>query len=349
MAIVDLFSGCGGFALGAHQAGLDVSTAIDLDPILSGSYAHNFPNTRHTIGDVSGLSGKVLKQLAGGHIHGLFGGPPCQGFSNIGRRDPEDPRRRLLNHFFRLVAECKPNFFVMENVEGLVRGEAHNALSSAMSLLPSDYQILGPIILDASEFGAATKRRRVFVIGTREAVCDPLLQSHLDVLKTPAPTVADAIKDLTDCERVDDDNGFDTWRLTKLAGVSKYASELRSESRKFTGHLATRHTPTVVERFRATPQGKVERVGRHHRLAWSGQCPTLRAGTGPENGSYQSVRPIHPTEPRVITVREAARLQGFPDAHRFHPTIWHSFRMIGNSVSPPVAKAVFTALSSVVP
>jgi DNA (cytosine-5)-methyltransferase 1 len=90
----------------------------------------------------------------------------------------------------------------------------------------------------------------------------------------------------------------------------------------------------------------MDKIGRHPRLAWGGQCPTLRAGTGADRGSYQSVRPIHPSENRVITVREAARLQGFPDSHLFHPTVWHSFRMIGNSVSPIIAKAVFQAIRS---
>jgi DNA (cytosine-5)-methyltransferase 1 len=91
--------------------------------------------------------------------------------------------------------------------------------------------------------------------------------------------------------------------------------------------------------------GGVDAVGRHQRLDWRGQCPTLRAGTGSDRGSYQSVRPIHPEHDRVITVREAARLQGFPDRHMFHPTTWHSFRMIGNSVSPIIARAIFGAIA----
>jgi DNA (cytosine-5)-methyltransferase 1 len=88
----------------------------------------------------------------------------------------------------------------------------------------------------------------------------------------------------------------------------------------------------------------MEKVGRHPRLKLGGLCPTLRAGTGFDLGSFQSVRPIHPRQHRVITVREAARLQGFPDEHVFHPTVWHSFRMIGNSVSPMMARAIFEAI-----
>nr|WP_249812095.1 DNA cytosine methyltransferase [Bradyrhizobium sp. 188] len=91
--------------------------------------------------------------------------------------------------------------------------------------------------------------------------------------------------------------------------------------------------------------GEIDSVGRHPRLSWEGQCPNLRAGTGKDKGSYQAVRPIHPEEDRVITVREAARLQGFPDSFRFHPTVWHSFRMIGNSVSPIIAQAILSLIA----
>jgi len=117
-----------------------------------------------------------------------------------------------------------------------------------------------------------------------------------------------------------------------------------SPDRLFTGHRRTVHTPAVLKRFAAVEQGGFDIVGRHPRLNWNGQCPTLRAGTGSDRGSFQSVRPIHPDDPRVITVREGARLQGFPDCFRFHPTVWHSFRMIGNSVSPIISKVIFSAI-----
>ena len=101
----------------------------------------------------------------------------------------------------------------------------------------------------------------------------------------------------------------------------------------------------VIRRFEDTGAGSTERVSRYPRLDWDSQCATLRAGTGPERGSFQAARPIHPVEPRVITIREAARLQGFPDWFVFHPTIWHSFRMIGNSVSPIVSHALLRVIA----
>jgi DNA (cytosine-5)-methyltransferase 1 len=95
-----------------------------------------------------------------------------------------------------------------------------------------------------------------------------------------------------------------------------------------------------------TEGGKSDPVTKAYRLEWNGQCPTIRAGTGADKGAFQAVRPLHPGKGRVITVREGARLQGFPDWFVFHPTKWHSFRMIGNSVSPIVSKGIFKRLAA---
>jgi len=346
MVLVDLFSGCGGFSLGAHQAGFRVATAYDIDPILASSYPFNFPDTQLMLKDISKLDGNAVLTAAGGRIDGIFGGPPCQGFSDIGRRAPDDPRRQLLGHFFRIVRQVQPAFFVMENVRGLAYSDARGVLDEALYLVEDDYAILGPHIWDASQFGAATKRSRLFVIGIHKDHGDALDLEDVVAQERNPVTVRAAIGDLEGAVELGDEGGFDVWRIAKSGRPSDYARSLRSQDGIFTGQRATEHTSEVVRRFRKIPEGGVDSVGRHPRLAWMGQCPTLRAGTGSDRGSYQSVRPIHPDEPRVITVREAARLQGFPDAHRFHPTVWHSFRMIGNSVSPVMSRAIFSALKT---
>jgi len=110
------------------------------------------------------------------------------------------------------------------------------------------------------------------------------------------------------------------------------------------GCYPTRHGEVVIERYKNLKFGQQDKVSKSVRLNPKGFCPTLRAGTGPEKGSYQAVRPIHYNLPRVITIREAARLQGFPDWFDFHPTIWHSFRQIGNSVSPIVAEKILSVI-----
>jgi len=260
----------------------------------------------------------------------------------MGHRKTNDPRRSLLRHFFRLVSELKPGFFVMENVRGLGYESARAVLDESLASVPSRYNVLGPLILDAAEFGAATLRPRLFIIGYDPARCDPITLGDVEAKKVASTTVRSAIADLADAEMIGETDGFDTWKIARRGRPSAYSSTLRSANGIFTGHRVTIHTPDVKRRFRKLRPGQVDPIGRHPRLAWDGQCPNLRAGTGKDKGSYQSVRPVHPDEPRVITVREGARLQGFHDAFKFHPTVWHSFRMIGNSVSPIIAEALLS-------
>ncbi|WP_420414377.1 DNA cytosine methyltransferase [Roseibium sp.] len=344
LKLVDFFSGCGGFSRGALNAGFEVSVAYDNDPILCSSYARNFPNSKHVLADVAKLTANDVLRDANGPIDGVFGGPPCQGFSSIGKRSPHDPRRQLLGHFFRLVRELRPKFFIMENVVGLSQGAAAEVLERAMQMVSADYDISGPWILDAADYGAATRRPRLFVLGFLSELNVGFESGDLDFYLSEAATVRDAINDLVELSMIGTDLAEDTWRISPAVEPSNYAEQLRSPDLVCTGNLRTKHSERVIERFRGVSPGKMDKVGRHHRLSWSGQCPTLRAGTGSDKGSFQSVRPLHPNEPRVITVREAARLQGFPDSHYFHPTIWHSFRMIGNSVSPIMAEALFEAV-----
>ena len=346
--VLDLFCGTGGFTRGLHESGFEVAASVDIDEILTSSHSLNFPQTPLHIGDIGSLSASDLAAITGGGIDGIVGGPPCQAFSNIGKRDPMDPRRTLLTRFFELIAEIEPKFFVMENVLGLGQTQAKSVLEAAIAKLGGRYDVTGPFIMDASEFGAATRRKRLFVVGTRRGATGEFLLRKLETRRCGSATVRQAIEDLRLPKRLADCDGFDVWKISKSRRVSEYARMLRTPDGKFTGHLPTKHTEKVKLRFSAVSEGGIDGIGRHPRLAWNGLCPTLRAGTGADKGSFQSVRPIHPSEDRVITVREAARLQGFPDEHRFHPTIWHSFRMIGNSVSPFVARAILCELREVI-
>ena len=349
MKIVDLFSGCGGFSLGAKNAGCDLVLSFDIDPILTSSYKMNFPGAHLVLGDVRKLSGDGCKKMAGGDIDGIIGGPPCQGFSSIGKRLKSDPRRNLLTHFFRVTRETQPKFFVMENVKGVIQGHSAEFLEKSLDIVRSDFNVTEPMVLDAADFGAATKRPRVFVFGFRRDLNLCFSKKSLNSYRCRPATVWEAISDLPEATALGlDDQGFDVWELKSRSRLSRYAKGLRSATAQFTGNLGTKHTDAVRDRFALVEQGKTDKVGRHPRLSWNGQSPTLRAGTGSDRGSFQSLRPIHPEESRVITVREAARLQGFPDEFRFHPTIWHSFRMIGNSVAPTLAKAALSAVRDLI-
>ena len=126
-------------------------------------------------------------------------------------------------------------------------------------------------------------------------------------------------------------------------GDEEYINTYR-ERHIINGFYPTKHTNSVRRRYARLASGQQDKVSKSIRLDPDGYCPTLRAGTGPEKGSYQAVRPIHYNRARVITPREVARLQGFPDWYKLPETIWHSFRQIGNSVSPIAAERVLSAI-----
>lgn len=342
MPIIDAFSGGGGLTLGAHMAGFRTAKAIEIDPNLSATYARNFPEVDLVVGDFAELPSERLR-IDG--PFGMIGGPPCQGFSEIGRMNEADPRRTLLTAFCRRVAELHPAFFVVENVRGLLFDRNKSFLDAALQQIPGHYRVLDPMLLNAADYGVPTDRRRVFIVGydpNQVASLDPEVLVSGALPDEARTTVREAFEGLSDAHQIGTRNDFDTWVMRTRPHAGGYAASLATGNLTFTGHRKTVHGAAVARRFADVPQGGIDQVGRHKRLAWNGRSPTLRAGTGSDKGSYQSVRPIHPSEPRVITVREAARLQGFPDHHLFHPTVWHSFRMIGNSVPPRMGAAVLT-------
>ena len=185
---------------------------------------------------------------------------------------------------------------------------------------------------------------------------------YIPICKKKHVTVLEAISDLPGPIQQSKDKTNYGWAHYPIVkdGISPYAKRMRKCRRglgskisktalkafEVSGNFETLHSPAVVERYKALKPDQVDSVSRAKRLSWDGYCPTLRAGTGSDKGSHQAVRPIHPTEPRVITVREAARLQGFPDWFIFHTAKWHSFRMIGNSVSPQVSENIFRLIKS---
>ena len=281
----------------------------------------------------------------------------------MGRGHADDPRNSLVSRFIELAAEIRPAFFVMENVPGLLAKRHSKVLEAAQEKVPSDYRVVGPVVLNAADYGAATRRDRVVLIAY-----DPNRMENLtiDDFRRAATgeitTVQQAISDLPDALLTPEtEGGFGWGRVNEGGDSDKYLKRMRSlpaagflpsyARKRFkrgfvTGLEATLHRPETIERFRLVEQGKQDPISRYQRLSWDRAAPTLRAGTGSDKGSYQAARPIHPDEPRVITVREAARIQGFPDWFLFHPTKWHSHRMIGNSVSPIFAEAILKVIAS---
>lgn len=353
---LDLYCGCGGLSLGAVQAGLRPMVSIDVDRMLSSAYALNFPDSNLINADLLDVDPQSLTGMLGEErLTAIIGGPPCQGFSVMGRRDRDDPRNRLLGKYFDFVADLQPRFFLMENVPGLLDPENRYMLDAAMSSLPGFYNVLDPIVLDAADYGAATSRPRLIVVGYDPQEMDRLeVEDLIGAQVHGRANVRDAIGDLPEPTRGDGWGQYD-----HEVKASRYAEELRRlparglgdagavrrlAGGEVSGLQLTRHTSPVIQRFDALAPGKRDPVSKYPRLLWDRPAWVLRAGTGVDKGSYQAARPIHPASPRVITVREAARIQGFPDWYQFHPTKWHSHRMIGNSVSPIFAKKILHAI-----
>jgi DNA (cytosine-5)-methyltransferase 1 len=360
--VVDLYSGAGGLSLGAERAGFHVLAAAELDPNAITAHRINFPETLHMACDVSLLTGSLILKKIGlkkGELGGLIGGPPCQGFSTIGRRDADDPRNSLFSKFFALVSELEPAFFLAENVPGIMNERNDKIRSEALALIPKKYISLPPLKIKASDYGAPTARTRVFFIGY-----DPTKLSLLtvaDFLPNPSVEQVKVKTALQGLPVLDEywetsDGVYEVEKIfsgrfgKRVNGIIPKGvgdKEAIRNLKKFglvTGFVPTRHSDTTLMRLRGLPQGVSDPISKCPRLSLDGYCPTLRAGTGPEKGSYQSVRPIHPLSDRVITPREAARLQGFPDWFQFHNSKWHAFRQIGNSVSPIVAEEILSVL-----
>lgn len=368
--VIDLYAGVGGLSLGAIRAGFSLALAVEWDKHAMKAHEINFPKYKHLNADISKLSGKKLLKEAGvaeGELDGLIGGPPCQGFSAIGSRNHLDPRNHLFVKFFELVKECKPAFFVVENVLGILDSRYDAIRDRAFRQIKKDYIFLKPMKLKASDFGAPTSRERVFFIGYRRDIPIELNEEDFEREKTDKIVkVAEALRGLP--KRICSEwlTEEQSWRPVKRVSTQYFrqyvdgripegmgdegAIRKYKEENLVSGCFGTRHEPNVYKRYKKLKPGQRDRVSKAVRLNPNGLCPTLRAGTDSDKGSYQAVRPIHPTAHRVITPREAARLQGFPDWFQFAPSKWHSFRQIGNSVSPILAekilRVVFQKLSS---
>lgn len=351
---IDLFAGAGGMSLGFEQAGFDIAASVEIDPIHCATHKYNFPYSATICANVIDMSGHEIRSRANigtSDIDVVFGGAPCQGFSMIGKRVIDDPRNQLVFHYVRIVRELQPKYCVFENVKGLTLGKPSGILKELINELnTAGYDVVLPYqVLNAADYGVPQDRRRLFLIGTRRGLTVP----NYPEPSKKRTTVWEAIGDLPDADGFEELNASDTV-CTEWKTEATYARQLRcleedhnnyGYARKFnpealSSSLRTKHTELSKIRFIETEHGKTEAVSHFRKLDPSGLCNTLRAGTDSARGAFTSPRPIHPLFPRVITVREAARLHSYPDWFRFHTTKWHGFRQIGNSVPPLLARAV---------
>lgn len=362
---VDLFSGAGGMSLGFEQAGFDVVAAVEVDPVHAAVHKFNFPNCATLCRDISKLSGAEIRQAAAigkRPVDIVVGGAPCQGFSLIGHRALDDPRNALVGEFVRIVCELDAQYFVFENVKGLTVGRHRTFLEE----LVSEFETRGYVVrkpwqvLNASKFGVPQNRERLILLGAKEGLELP----NYPKLSIEAPTCEDALDDLPDADEFHALLEDDEIRLPANAWKypSKYAQEMRClsneawhfgyirdwDKRLLSSSMRTEHTEISRRRFSETRSGDTEPISRFFKLPPDGVSNTLRAGTDAARGAFTSPRPIHYRYPRCVTVREMARLHGFPDWFRFHQTKWHGARQIGNAVPPALARTIGGAVAEAI-
>jgi DNA (cytosine-5)-methyltransferase 1 len=375
---VELFCGVGGFGLGLKQAGFDVTVGVELDETAGRYAAFNLPTTEilsGRSGDVRLLTKNALWKARNDRprdIAVIAGGPPCQGFSEAGRRNARDPLNRLIAEFTRVVLEVMPRAFVLENVPGITFTKS-GALNRALANLAKEYRVSEPTTLWADDYGVPQSRERVFVLGVRRDIhVDPSFPqpTHCGMTGSTLPALTRrTLHDPVVVRQAISDVPYSGHLWSLVNGHSLLYEELprfyyarvmrclRQDQRDHalpvlwdkawcTNLHPTIHGDSMRGRLRRLKHGAFDPVSRLRRLDPDRPGTTIRAGTTRERGARSAPRPIHPHQARVLTTRECARLQSFPDWFLFHPVKWHGNRQVGNAVPPLLARAIGNHLIS---
>ena len=338
--MIDLFSGVGGLSLGFEMAGFKAVIANEYDASIAESYVKNRPHVKMIVNDITQLPIQETFSEYRGKIDLIVGGPPCQGFSQKGQRKSiNDERNFLFRYYYEVVALVKPKYFVMENVPNLLTTEDGYFKKEIESLFESiGYKIVADV-LNASDFGVPQNRKRAVIIGRLGDY--PL---NMPKPKTRKVTIWDAISDLAYLESGE---GAEVQEY-RYAPQSEYQRFLRDGSILLHNHVATKHSELALERLRLIPPNKGREVLPPEHLTksiysgtWSRMLKddisvtiTTRFDT-PSSGRF-----THPFLNRAITVREAARIQSFPDTFVFHGNKTSQMKQVGNAVPPLLAKAI---------
>ena len=340
---IDLFAGAGGLSVGAEMAGVSILHAIELNESAAKTYRHNHPATNVLCEDIRKVD---PIRVVGSNTHPfiIMGGPPCQGFSmsNTMTRNMDNPNNSMFKEFVRFVRELKPDWFLFENVWGLTNinnGETEKMIESCFESL--GYSVESKVLW-ASDYGVPQSRNRYFMVGNRLGIA----------FSFPNPfdycvTVGDAISDLPVLSNGD---SFESLHYTiPQQKASKYAQQMRRGCKRCKQNYVSRNNELVIERYKhigqgqnwsAIPESLMENYadkGRCHsniyrRLKLDKPSVVI--------SNYRKSMLIHPTQDRGLSVREAARIQSFPDSYYFEGPISHIQQQIGNAVPPLLAKAV---------
>ncbi|MEL7663232.1 MAG: DNA cytosine methyltransferase [Methanosarcina mazei] len=351
---VDLFCGAGGLTEGLKNAGFLVVSAVEKDSAASETYAENHPNVNLIKNDIrkldttSILKGTGVSRRA---VDLLAGGPPCQGFSvsNMKTRNMENPNNQLIYEFLRIVKEMNPKWVLLENVAGLKlfkKGVVVEELIKCFNILGYKME---PVVLNAVNFGVPQNRERVFFIGTRtKSRINFIEKLRNTIIETPL-TVEEAISDLPELE-----NGNSICEIKYIKPPqNKYQRNMREKvDLNVRNNLVSRNSPLILERYRYINQGENWRAVLERR-------PDLMANYGDPSrchsgiyrrlledkpsiviSNYRKNMLIHPRQDRGLSVREAARLQSFPDHYLFKGPLSLQQQQVANAVPPLLGESV---------
>jgi len=331
--VIDLFAGAGGMTLGFHEAGFESKLAVDFDKDSCETYRKNFKNTNVVCGDIRKLDNKTILKLTGGKVDVIIGGPPCQGFSALGKQLKDDPRNQLWREYLRIVTLLKPKVWVMENVPELLKSQEFDEVRKVTEKL--GYHIK-EAVLNAADYGVPQRRHRAIVLAARIE----------NGLVHPKPTH-------TNKQEVDLFNP----NQKNWVSVREAFDGLSLKPTGENWHVGRNPSPFSLKRYATVPAGgnrfdlpkelqpqcwlnkPTGSTDVFGRLWWDKPSLTIRTEFyKPEKGRY-----LHPSENRAITLREGARLQTFPDEFEFVGKQTSVGRQIGNAV--PVKLAYKIALA----
>ena len=331
MNVISLFSGCGGLDLGFERAGFKIPVANEFDKKIWATFKANHPATHLIEGDVRKISKTDIREFVNGEVDGIIGGPPCQSWSEAGAlRGIDDERGQLFYDYIRILKDFKPKFFLAENVSGMLVNRHSEAVQNIISLFEEAGYDVSVTLVNAKNYGVAQERKRVFYIGFRKDL-------NID-FEFPKGSTEDDEKKLTLRDII-----WDLQESAIPAGEKNHRNpEAINNNEYFTGAYSTIF------------------MSRNRVKTWDEQAFTVQA-------SGRQCQ-LHPQAPKMIkydkndcrfvegkehlyrrmTVREVARVQGFPDDFQFiYDAVDTGYKMIGNAVPVNLAYEVACAIKKV--
>jgi len=345
MKAIELFAGIGGLALGAKAAGVETLAAFDIWQDAVNTFNHNIGEKAY-VADLTLLPPEAILEIANcrvGEVDILSGGPPCQGFSTVGKRDANDKRNSLFKSFLKIASYLKPRYLIIENVEGLVVMKGGAVAREISSLLHDMGYLVDWRIVQSCDYGVPQLRKRFLLIasahGQRQALIPtPNVSTYV--------TVDDAIGDLPPLRSGQSMCDYASSPLTR------FQRDMRGSTMNLTNHEAARHSPDLVKAISFIPDGGNRKSipdefqptsGFHNSYARLASWKPAVAVTS-NMRKPSSARCVHPFQDRGLTVREGLRLQSFPDSFEILGTRTSQYLQVGNAVPPLLAKQVFSAI-----